>query len=565
MPFRNIETHFSQAPQAKIERSRFKYNKPVKMTFNGGELVPFLVEEVLPGDTFDLKLSKVVRLSPSIHPTMDNLYLDTYYFFIPNRLIWDNWKGFMGESKKAWTDNINYVFPRLLFGGSGGEEGDSAYRFGGVEPESLLNYLIVPSFASGSKKNFEISVLPLNAYFKVWNDWFRSENLIDEVPIYTGDSFIPRSYLYGYINYFSNNFGLSTIGIDNRGSCLPVAKFADYFTRTLPQAQKGNDVLIPAEGSVQFNSDGWDNRTGYTPSFVDKDGNSYTGSTSIVNNGTILDSTNNQLLGYDPKGTLGFEGLEITVNNLRLAILTQRLLEKDAVGGTRYVELIKSHFGVISPDYRFQRSEYLGGKRTIINMSEVIQTFENDPNYPLGHLAGRSLTTGIEDSFIKSFTEHGILLGVLCVRPDRTYSQGIEKKWTRFDKYDFYWPELAHIGEMPVLNKEIYLTDSTESVEMDDVFGYQEAWSDYRTQLGRNVGYMQPGINGSLASWTYADEYSSTPFLSAQWLYQGKNEIDRTLAITSSAASQFIADLLIYGKVVRPMPVYSIPGLGSSL
>lgn len=344
-----------------------------------------------------------------------------------------------------------------------------------------------------------------------------------------------------------------------------VAKFADYFTRTLPQAQKGNDVLIPAEGSVNYNPDGFVSTLGSLPAFVDKDGNNVNGSISIAGNGSVLDSTNNQYLAYDPKGTLGFEGLEITVNNLRLAILTQRLLEKDAVGGTRYVELIKSHFGVISPDYRLQRSEYLGGKRTLINMSEVIQTSESSSNSPLGDLAGRSLTTGIEDSFIKSFTEHGILLGVLCVRPDRTYSQGIEKKWTRFDKYDFYWPELAHIGEMPVLNKEIYLTDSNESVEMDDVFGYQEAWSDYRTQLGRNVGYMQPGITGSLASWTYADEYSSTPFLSAEWLYQGKNEIDRTLAIPSSTASQFIADLLIYGKVVRPMPVYSIPGLGFSL
>lgn len=564
MPFRNIETHFSQAPQAKIERSRFKYNKPVKMTFNGGELVPFLVEEVLPGDTFDLKLSKVVRLSPSIHPTMDNLYIDTYYFFIPNRLIWDNWKGFMGESKKAWTDNISYVFPKIAFGGTSSEV-DNHIKYGSVFPESIINYLICPAFSEGSKKDFNVSLLPLNAYFQVFNDWFRSENLLDEIPIFTGDGYLPTSYELSYISYFNNNFGISSMNLNKRGSCLPVAKFADYFTRTLPQAQKGNDVLIPAEGSINYNPDGFVSTLGSLPAFVDKDGNNISGSISIAGNGSVLDSTNNQYLAYDPKGTLGFDGLEITVNNLRLAILTQRLLEKDAVGGTRYVELIKSHFGVISPDYRLQRSEYLGGKRTLINMSEVIQTSESSSNSPLGDLAGRSLTTGIEDSFIKSFTEHGILLGVLCVRPDRTYSQGIEKKWTRFDKYDFYWPELAHIGEMPVLNKEIYLTDSNETVEMDDVFGYQEAWSDYRTQLGRNVGYMQPGINGSLASWTYADEYSSTPFLSAQWLYQGKNEIDRTLAITSSAASQFIADLLIYGKVVRPMPVYSIPGLGSSL
>ena len=562
MPFRNIETHFSQAPQAKVKRSSLKYNLPVKMTFNAGDLVPFLCEEVLPGDTFDLKLSKVVRLTSSIHPTMDNLYLDTYFFFVPNRFIWDNWTKFMGENDKAWTQNTVYVPPKFDLGGSSGSVGTHE-RHGVIEPQSLLNYLISPSFTEASKKALDVSAFPFNAYCKVWNDWFRSENLADEVPFFTGDGYVPSSYITAFWNFHGSTFGVNK-SINGGDSCLKVAKFADYFTRALPQPQKGADVLIPAGGDVVYNPDGFTNTYAGAPQFVVGGTGAElagSGNASILSNYGIMTDSNNGILGYDPKGTLSFEGLEITVNNLRLAMQTQKLLERDARGGTRYIELIKSHFNVVSPDLRLQRSEYLGGKRTLINMTEVIQTSETTANSPLGHLAGRSLTTGVEDSFIKSFTEHGILIGVMCVRPDRTYSQGIEKKWTRFERLDYYFPVLANIGEMPIKNKEIFLTGASESVSPDDVFGYQEAWAEYRTQRGRNVGFMQPGITGSLSSWTYADNYLSTPFLSSEWLYQGKSEIDNTLAIPSSRAPQFIADLLVYGKCVRPMPVYSIPGL----
>ena len=567
MPFRNIETHFSQAPQAKIKRSSFRYNKPIKTTFNAGELVPFLCEEVLPGDTFDLKLSKVIRLNPSLHPTMDNLYVDTYYFFVPNRFLWDNWTHFMGESDKAWTDNITYIPPHIVFNGSLGlpywDPQDNA-------PQSLLNYLGIPSFGTlygtSLKKKFDLSMLPINAYIKVWNDWFRSENLVDVCPMYTSDGILPRAYAIAYGSFIDNNFGTSGAGLVNSISLLPVAKYADYFTRALPQPQKGSDVLIPAGGDVILKNDWTDFATSSgTPIFISNVGGTptYPGTSQSLTSGggSGIQLGGTGYTAYDPKGTLGFEGLEITVNNLRLAMQTQRLLERDARGGTRYIELIKSHFNVVSPDLRLQRSEYLGGKRSLINMTEVIQTSEATATSPLGQLAGRSLTTGIEDSFIKSFTEHGFIIGVLCVRPDRTYSQGIEKMWSRFERLDYYFPVLANIGEMPIKNQEIYLTDSTESVDMDDVFGYQEAWAEYRTQRGRNTGYMQPGITGSLVSWTYADEYSSTPMLSAEWLYQGKAELDRTLAISSSTAPQFIADLLVYGKTVRPLPVYSIPGL----
>lgn len=550
MPFRNIETHFSQAPQAKVARSSFKYNKPTKFTMNAGDLVPFLVEEVLPGDTFDLSVSKVVRLSTSLHPTMDNLYMDTYFFFVPNRFLWDNWTKFMGENDKAWTQNVTYNVPYMELG----VNGDCTY----LSPQSILQYLGIPAFNNNSKKNTKISILPFNAYCKVWNDWFRSENLVDECPIYTGDGHFPNAYFASYTTFMAN-FGV-TAYINGVDSCLKVAKFADYFSRALPQPQKGADVLIPAGGDVVYQPSGFD--TSNPPLwFINPNGTQpYNGTGLKFNNGKLQDSTGSTV-AYDPKGTLGFEGLEITVNNLRLAMQTQKLLERDARGGTRYIELIKSHFNVVSPDLRLQRSEYLGGHRTLINMSEVIQTSETTSNSPLGQLAGRSLTSGVEKSFIKSFTEHGFIIGVCCVRPDRTYSQGIEKYWTRFDRLDHYFPVLANIGEMGIKNKEIYLTGASETVSPDDVFGYQEAWAEYRTQRGRCTGYMQPGITGSLASWTYSDEYSSTPFLSASWLYQGKAEVDRTLAIPSSTAPQFICDFLTFGKAVRPMPVYSIPGL----
>lgn len=561
MPFRNIETHFSQAPQAKIRRSSFKYNMPVKLTFNGGDLVPFLCEEVLPGDTFDLKLSKVVRLTTSIHPTMDNLYLDTYFFFVPNRFLWDNWTKFMGENDKAWTQTTNYVPPKFAFGGASAIV-DGHYRDGKVEPQSVINYLFSPSFSEASKKEFQTLALPFNAYCKVWNDWFRSENLCDEVPFYTGDGFIPKAWGDAYYNFMNSTFGIQK-GFIESNSCLKVAKFADYFTRALPSPQKGSDVLIPAMGDVVLK----ENSTAYNPEFKIYGSTDWAtpsrGSDVLMSgsvDGRIVAGTQGPLV-YDPDGSLGFDGLQITVNNLRLAMQTQKLLERDARGGTRYIELIKSHFNVVSPDLRLQRSEYLGGKRTLINMSEVIQTSESSGSNFLGNLAGRSLTSGVEDSFIKSFTEHGILLGVMCVRPDRTYSQGIEKKWTRFERLDYFFPVLSNIGEMPILNKEIYLTGASESVNPDDVFGYQEAWAEYRTQRGRNVGFMQPGISGSLASWTYADNYSSTPYLSSQWLYQGVNEIDNTLTVSSANAPQFIGDLLVFGKVVRPMPVFSVPGL----
>ena len=282
MPFRNIETHFSQAPQANVKRSSFKFNKPLKTTFNAGDLVPFLIEEVLPGDTFDLKLSKVIRLTTSIHPTMDNLYLDTYFFFVPNRFLWDHWVNFMGESDKAWTDSTEYVPPYFLIGGDEDEDTTDA---GHIDPQSILQYLGIPAFNNNSKKIIKVNALPFNAYVKVWNDWFRSENLCNSVPIYTGDGHVNSAYIGSYCTFIEGlNGPLSDeVLFGDKNNCLRVAKFADYFTRALPQPQKGADVLIPAGGKVELDLDNFEiNGSGEYPKFVDKDGNAYASNPSMV-------------------------------------------------------------------------------------------------------------------------------------------------------------------------------------------------------------------------------------------------------------------------------------------
>ena len=556
MPNRNTESSFSRLPGVRIHRSKFPYKCENKFTGNVGDLIPFMVDEVLPGDTFNIKLSKLVRLSTSIHPTMDNLYLDTYFFFVPNRLIWENWQKFMGENDQAWAQNTDlFIPPSKKFSTS--DKND---------PGSIFNYLGIPAFAAG-KKQFDVTLLDLNAYIKIWNDWFRDENLMDECPFYKGDGTIPGSYWSAFTSFMNNTFGVNGLGYNTANSCLKVSKFHDYFTSCLPAPQKGADVLIPAGGNVLLDASGYDSSdiSGTAPKFVAASD----GTTALT--GSITGSTNSSYPGaltvggnigvYDPNGTLKLDGLQITVNNLRLAMQTQRLLERDARSGTRYTEILRGHFGVTSPDARLQRSEYLGGKRTLLNMSEVVQTSESTSTNKLGSLAGRSSTADVEDGFIKSFVEHGYIIGVCCVRPDRTYSQGVPRRYFRTNRLEYYFPVLANIGEQPVYNKEIFLPGTSESVSGDEVFGYQEPWAEYRYKLNRTAGFFQPGISGTLDSWHYADNYSTTPNLSSAWLKQGTTEVDRTLAVGSAATHQLLFDFYCYGSMVRPMPVHSIPGL----
>ena len=564
--YRNLGSRFSQAPQANIKRSILGYKHTHKTTFNAGDLVPIFVSEVLPGDTFDINVTSLVRLATPIHPTMDNLFLDTYFFYVPNRLIWDNFTKFMGENDKAWAqDTDSFVPPYLLFGGSSGDEGTS-YRIGSVEDSSPLNLLGLPVFANSTKQKFRATCLDLNAYEKIFNDWFRDENYMDEVPIYKGDGPMPSSYITAYSNYLSVTFDTQS-GYDDfykSGGFLKASRFHDYFSSALPQPQKGPDVLIPAGGDVLYTDDNFDSLDPDTfPRFVDL-GGTFSGSGNLEGTDSVIfmkDSNDvlNGPMAYDPRGSLVLDGLQITVNNLRLAIQTQKLLEADARGGTRYTEIVYSHFGVQSPDARLQRSEYLGGKRTLLNMDEVIQTSASSGASPLGNLAGRSVTATNESGFVKSFTEHGYIIGLAVVRNSRTYSQGLPKRYSRFNRLEYYWSELANIGEQPILNKEIFIPGVLETVSPDDVFGYQEAWAEYRYTPDRLSGKFSPDASSSLISWTYGDYYTKTPALSGPWLAQGRSEIDRTIAVVGQP--QFIADFYFHGKAVRPMPVFSVPGL----
>ena len=561
--YRNTGGRFSEAPQANIKRSILGYKHTHKTTFSAGDLVPIFCSEVLPGDTFDINVSSLVRLSTPLHPTMDNLFLDTYFFFVPNRLVWDNWVYFMGENDKAWAqDTDSFVPPYADFGGS---NDISNSRIGKIEDSSVLNFLGLPVFANSTKKSFKATLLDFNCYCRIFNDWFRDENLMDEVPIYKGDGLIPSSYIISYGQYILNTFGTSTYYPYEDGSCLKASRYHDYFSSSLPAPQKGPDVLIPAGGQVLLDPDyAFDPLDPHFPNFKDV-ASPFTGSGTYetTGNGQIqIKDSNNVYQGpmaYDPDGSLLLDGLQITVNNLRLAIQTQKLLEADARGGSRYTELIFTHFGTRSPDARLQRSEYLGGKRTLLNMDEVIQTSESSATSPLGNLAGRSVTATNESGFVKSFTEHGYIIGLAVVRNSRTYSQGLPRRYSRFNRLDYYWPVLANIGEQAIKNKEIFIPGTLESVDPDDVFGYQEAWAEYRYTPDRVSGRFSPDSSQSLISWTYADKYTQTPALSSSWVAQGYSEVARTLAVNNQP--QFIADFYFHGKAVRPMPVFSIPGL----
>lgn len=540
---RNSSTHFDLAPQVEVRRSKFSRNSRHLTTFNTGDLVPIYLDEVLPGDTFKMKVSKLVRMTTSIHPTMDNAFIDTYFFYVPMRLLWEHWEEFNGASSAPWIQTKNYEIPQFSL------VDDS------VDPGSLMDYF---GFNTVPYVELKRNVLPFRAYAKIVNDWFRDENLQSDIAFTLDD---------GVVSFSDGEFLINNLNPQQAGSCFKVGKFHDYFTSSLPGPQKHSDVLIPT-GTADISIK--DDLSNVTPYFQTKTGDNGTGSlVAQVQDGIPFISGSNAglQLYFNPNGSLEMSGLEITVNQLRLAIQTQRLFEKDARGGTRYNEIIKAHFGVTSPDARLQRSEYLGGKRTPINMAEVIQTSPTQTGTtPLGSLAGNSATGDVEDGFVKSFVEHGYIIGLACVRTEQTYSQGFERLWNRKDRLDFYWPVLANIGEQPVLNSEIfYVPSKRDSVIAGntnyEVFGYQEAWAEYRYKPNRLSGYFRPDAEESLSSWHYGVDFAKPPVLGDSFIRQGVEEMDRTLAVQSSVAHQFIGDFYFDCECVRPMPLYSIPGL----
>lgn len=571
---RNQNSHFSKNPQVDIQRSRFDRSHSVKLSGNVGDLIPFYCDEVLPGDTFQIDTSKLIRLQTLVTPVMDNIYLDTYYFFVPCRLVWEHWREMMGENTSApWFPEIEYSVPQVTSPlPSGGGSSVPGWAEG-----TIADYMGIPPYIG----NLSVSALPFRAYALIWNEWFRDENLQ-----------IPQSVPVGDDVTAGSNDSSGLFQAVRGGYPLKAGKFRDYFTSCLPSPQKGPDVLLPlgqvapvVSGSTLSNGYGYVDPEFYNKQFKNPSSSALMAS-SMAFYGLAPGETELTELGEGRNGSLvAFNGrlgdrvdsgtqsnlslfpanlwadlqnaTAATINQLRLAFQIQRIYEKDARGGTRYIEILSNHFGVTSPDSRLQRPEYLGGNRMLINVNQVVQNSESATT-PQGTTTAYSLTVDTHSDFTQSFVEHGFLIGLCVARYDHTYQCGIERFFSRKSRFDYYWPSLANIGEQPVYNREIF-ADGT-SVD-DGVFGYQEAWADYRYKPNRVCAEMRSISKRSLDAWNLADDYAELPRLSPEWIVEDKTNVDRALAVTSSVANQFFGDFYIKNLCTRPMPVFSIPGL----
>ncbi len=597
---RNTESHFSRLPQMQHQRSSFDRSFSHKTTFNFGEVVPIFCEEVLPGDTFSVDTSKVVRLQTLLSPVFDNMYLDTYYFFVPNRLTWDHWKQFMGENtQSAWYPTTEYSVPTI------------GAPSGGFAVGTLADHFGLPVGVDWSSDDlFAPMALPFRAYSLIINDFFRDQNIQDPLVVATGDASVTGT----------NGTGLEAPS--KGGKPFIAAKYHDYFTSCLPSPQKGPSVAIPAPGTVNYGFDQdvpvyagsphylvmSDSRiptsTGhsagavfYQPSLtntpLEKQPNGIPSTSSV---GVSSDSTHwcltgkasvsgspvplagpaasvgsgDNLVYYNaytpmnlwanvsslPNVTASGSAL-FSINELRLAMVTQMYYEALARGGSRYEEQIAQFFGVQNPDSRIQHPEYLGGNRVQINVHEITNQAQSEQDF-LGDLGAMSVTADRHSDFSKSFTEHGFVIGLVVARYDHSYCQGIHKKFLRKNKFDFYNPLFARIGEQPVFDVELYA--DANSLSKDTVFGYQEAWAQYRYAPNMATGLLRPNVNNTLGHWALTDNYQAKPTLSSAWLQEDKGNIDRALAVSSSVSDQLFGDFYFSLKCVRPMPMYSVPG-----
>nr|DAX11475.1 MAG TPA: Major capsid protein [Microviridae sp.] len=536
---RNNERHFNQIPEIKASRTRFNRDQTVLTTFDSGKLIPFYVDEVLPGDTFNVDTAAIIRMTTPKYPVFDDAFIDFYYFYCPNRILWDDFKQFMGEVENTpWMPTKDYKVPQIEVKGTAAE--------GLPKENSILDYMGVPTKVGAP---FSINALPIRAYVMIWNEFFRDEN-VDNAATWKSTS---ENVEYQDTDDEGNLEGNLQRAIKG-GRCLPVNKFHDYFTSCLPYPQRGPAVALPMGGNAAIK--GYKDFNYTEPQYqqvspiMDSTIQNQAEITVRPSYTVIKQGGNNAYLGADLSTVTA-----ATINDLRKAVAVQQYYEALARGGSRYREQVQALWNVTISDKTVQIPEYLGGGRYHVNINQIVQTADNDKT-PLGETGAMSVTPINESSFTKSFEEHGFVIGVCCVRHNRSYQQGLERFWSREDRLDYYVPQFANLGEQPVKKKEIMLTGKATD---EETFGYQEAWADYRMKPNRVSGLMRSNATGTLDFWHYADNYKTVPTLSQEWMEEGKAEIARTLVVQNEP--QFFGAIRIANKTTRRMPLYSVPGL----
>lgn len=538
---RNIrvnQSHFAMIPQANIRRSVFDRSHVYKTTFNEGQLIPYFVDEVIPGDTFTLNPVEFCRLATPVVPFMDNIYVESFFFFVPSRLVYDKWVNLCGEQENP-EDSIDYLVPTVSLTGD--------------MTNTLPDYMGI-ACASGTFNNVSVNCLPFRSYWLIWNEWFRDENLQKSVKVSKGET---NTVLEPMGQSTANpNYGLPS-GIENWYDPAPRGKRYDYFTGALPWPQKGPAVDLPLGQTADIIPDG--------SLIFSQSSGAPIGSLAPI--GNVSENPNVRLTVPSAVPTLNAltysSGLKvdlssatsITINSLRQAFMLQRYYEIDARGGTRYTEKLQAHFGVTNPDSRLQRPEFLGSHSSMMSINPVTQTSSTDSTTPQGNLAAYGLNAQRYHAFTKSFSEFGYIIGLINVRADLTYQQGVNKMWLRSDVLDFYWPSFAHLGEQAIENIEIYCQGNDDDKK---VFGYQERYAEYRYKPSLITGQFRSTYNESLDIWHLSQKFVTLPTLSDEFI-QDHPPISRVVAVPSYP--HFLLDVKFNLKCIRPMPMYGIPGM----